>query len=130
VQGRITCDIDRIQQLASNLLSNALAHGSAERPVTIRAATDSDELILSIWNDGEPIPEDSIDKIFAPFWRHSTSANRHGLGLGLHICSQIVRAHKGTIEVTSSRERGTEFTVRLPLNATNADSSAPSVIRS
>jgi signal transduction histidine kinase len=129
VPEKIICDIDRVQQLTSNLLSNALTHGSADQPVTITAVTDSDELVLRIWNDGEPIPEDSIEKIFAPFWRHSTSGNRHGLGLGLHICSQIVHAHKGTIGVTSSRERGTEFTVRLPLNATSTDSSAPSVIR-
>jgi signal transduction histidine kinase len=120
VPGRIICDIDRIQQLASNLLSNALTHGSADRPVTIKAIVESDELVLSVWNDGEPIPQNNIGKIFAPFWRRSTAANRHGLGLGLHICSQIVHAHKGTIGVTSSRERGTEFTVRLPSNATGA----------
>lgn len=125
----IICDIDRIQQLASNLLSNALTHGSPDRPVTFKATTDGDVLVLSIWNDGEPIPADSIGKIFAPFWRHSTSANRHGLGLGLHICSQIVQAHEGTIAVTSSREHGTEFTVRLPLKATTANSPAPSFIR-
>jgi signal transduction histidine kinase len=121
VTGKIICDIDRIQQLASNLLSNALTHGSTDQPVAFSAATNSSELVLSVWNDGEPIPQDSIDKIFAPFWRHSTSANRHGLGLGLHICSQIVQAHKGTIGVTSTRESGTEFRVRLPLIAPRAD---------
>jgi signal transduction histidine kinase len=130
VTGKITCDIDRVQQLASNLLSNALTHGATNRPVTFRATTDNAALVLSIWNDGEPIPQDSIEKIFAPFWRHSTSANRQGLGLGLHICSQIVRAHEGTIRVTSSREQGTEFTVRLPLNAPSANNLAPSLIRS
>lgn len=54
-------------------------------------------------------------KIFEPFWRHSVSASRNGLGLGLHICSQIVRAHEGRISVTSRAEHGTQFTVRLPL---------------
>jgi hypothetical protein len=46
-----------------------------------------------VWNAGDPIPEDRIGKIFQPFWRHSVSTSRNGLGLGLHICSQIVRAH-------------------------------------
>ena len=130
VPEKIICDIDRVQQLTSNLLSNALTHGSVDQPVTIKAIVESDELVLSVWNvTGEPIPQNNIGKIFAPFWRRSTAANRHGLGLGLHICSQIVHAHKGTIGVTSSRERGTEFTVRLPSNATALDSSTPSVMR-
>ena len=62
-----------------------------------------------------PFHAESLGKIFEPFWRHSVSASRNGLGLGLHICSQIVRAHEGRISVTSSREHGTQFTARLPL---------------
>ena len=54
-------------------------------------------------------------KIFEPFWRNSTSASRQGLGLGLHICSQIVRAHNGKLSVSSSLSGGTTFTARLPL---------------
>jgi len=71
--------------------------------------------VLEVWNAGEPISAQSIEKIFEPFWRHSVSASRNGLGLGLHICSQIVRAHAGRISVTSTREGGTQFTARLPL---------------
>jgi signal transduction histidine kinase len=74
-------------------------------------------VVLQVWNAGEPIPAESIDKIFEPFWRHSVSANRQGLGLGLHICSQIVRAHDGRISVTSTKETGTQFTARLPLGS-------------
>jgi hypothetical protein len=55
-------------------------------------------------------------KIFEPFWRNSVSPSRSGLGLGLHICSQIVHAHQGRITVTSTAEHGTQFTVRLPLS--------------
>jgi signal transduction histidine kinase len=57
-----------------------------------------------------------LGRIVEPFWRHSVSASRNGLGLGLHICSQIVRAHQGRISVTSTREGGTQFTARLPLS--------------
>jgi signal transduction histidine kinase len=83
--------------------------------VTVTAYADDYDLVLEVWNTGEPIPPESIGKIFEPFWRHSTSANRQGLGLGLHICSQIVRAHGGTLRVTSSKENGTTFVARLPL---------------
>ena len=111
----VRCDLGRLQQVATNLLTNAAMHGLAHSAIKITAIADDDDLVLTVWNAGEAIPSESIDKIFQPFWRHSVSANRNGLGLGLHICSQIVRAHKGSISVTSSREDGTRFTARLPL---------------
>jgi signal transduction histidine kinase len=111
----VRCDLGRLQQVASNLLTNAAMHGLPHSAIKITANADDDDLVLAVWNAGEPIPPESIDKIFQPFWRHSVSANRNGLGLGLHICSQIVRAHKGSISVTSSQEDGTRFTARLPL---------------
>jgi hypothetical protein len=111
----VRCDLGRLQQVASNLLGNALTHGLPRSPVKISARVDEHDLVLEVWNAGEPIPPESIDKIFQPFWRRSVSASRHGLGLGLHICSQIVRAHEGRISVTSTRESGTQFTARLPL---------------
>jgi signal transduction histidine kinase len=111
----VRCDLGRLQQIASNLLGNALAHGLPQSPVKISAKADADDFVLEVWNAGEPIPAESLNKIFEPFWRHSVSANRNGLGLGLHICSQIVRAHQGRISVTSTREDGTRFTARLPL---------------
>ena len=111
----IHCDSARVQQLASNLLANALTHGSAQGPVRFTAAINGDALMLEVWNDGDPIPPDSIEKIFEPFWRRSTSDKREGLGLGLHICAQIVKAHNGAIHVISTKEEGTKFTVRLPV---------------
>jgi signal transduction histidine kinase len=111
----VRCDLGRLQQIASNLLGNALAHGLPQSPVKISAKADADDFVLEVWNAGEPIPAESLDRIFEPFWRHSVSASRNGLGLGLHICSQIVRAHQGRISVTSTREGGTRFTARLPL---------------
>ena len=112
----VPCDLGRLQQVASNLLGNALAHGTPGGAVTIVARTDEHDLVLEVWNAGAPIPPESIGKIFEPFWRNSVSPSRNGLGLGLHICSQIVRAHQGRIAVTSTAEYGTQFTVRLPLS--------------
>jgi signal transduction histidine kinase len=113
----IRCDLGRLQQIASNLLGNALTHGQPDSPIKIGARADENDLLLEVWNAGEPIPTESLSKIFEPFWRHSVARSRNGLGLGLHICSQIVRAHQGRISVTSTRESGTQFTVRLPLGA-------------
>ena len=113
----VRCDLGRLQQVASNLLGNALTHGDTGTAVEISAYADDRDLVLEVWNAGEPIPAESLGKIFEPFWRHSVSASRNGLGLGLHICSQIVRAHQGRISVTSTRAGGTRFTARLPLSA-------------
>jgi signal transduction histidine kinase len=111
----VRCDLPRLQQIASNLLANALTHGLPRSPVRISAKVDANDFVLEVWNAGEPIPAESLNKIFEPFWRHSVSASRNGLGLGLHICWQIVHAHRGRISVTSTREGGTQFTARLPL---------------
>lgn len=120
VAKRVRCDLGRVQQLVSNLVANALTHGSEQGVVRVSAKADADSLNLEVWNDGEPIPPESVDKIFGPFWRRSISPSREGLGLGLHICSEIVKAHGGTIAVTSSREIGTRFTVRIPLGTAAA----------
>ena len=111
----VRCDVGRVQQVASNLVGNALTHGAPESPVKVAAWADESDFIFEVWNQGEPIPTDSLDKVFEPFWRNSISGSRQGLGLGLHICSQIVRAHGGKLTVSSTQESGTRFTARLPL---------------
>lgn len=121
VTRKVRCDLGRVQQVASNLIGNALKHGAPEGPVKVSAQAEDSDLVLNVWNAGEPIPPEDIDKICEPFWRHSSTGNREGLGLGLYICSQIVRAHGGTLSVTSSQERGTSFTARLPLDADHLD---------
>lgn len=114
-RGRVHCDPARVQQVASNLLANALAHGAEHGEIRLAARIENGMFVLQVWNQGEPIAPDSIDKVFQPFWRRSISGAREGLGLGLYICAQIVAAQNGTIDVTSTREAGTMFTVRWPL---------------
>jgi signal transduction histidine kinase len=111
----VRCDIARLQQVTSNLVANALTHGDPQRCVKVSAFTTDEEFVLSVSNDGEPIPAEVLPKIFEPFWRQAIGRHRQGLGLGLSICSQIVRAHNGTLSVSSDREHGTTFTVRWPL---------------
>jgi len=116
----IRCDRGRIQQFASNLLSNALRHGSSSHPVYFSAHIDDADLVIQVANRGTPIPPESLARIFEPFWRHSMSASREGLGLGLHICAQIVRAYAGRLDVDSTAASGTRFTARIPLLGTHA----------
>jgi signal transduction histidine kinase len=110
----IRCDRSRIQQLVANLLSNALLHGCAASPVGVSAQSSRGELVLTVTNQGEPIAPENIPKVFKPFWRDSMTSARSGLGLGLFICSEIVKAHGGTLEVISTRDTGTIFAARLP----------------
>ncbi|MGO4441054.1 GAF domain-containing sensor histidine kinase [Rhizobium sp. RAF56] len=108
----ISVDHSRIAQLFSNLLANALTHGSGDSPIRINVSTTADNLELWISNKGEPIPHAAIARLFRPFTRLSEHGTKQGLGLGLYIASKIAEAHGGTLSVTSSPEE-TRFTLRL-----------------
>ena len=120
IDRKVFCDRGRLQQLASNLLANAIGHGDPQGRIEFTARIDGDSLLVEVWNDGEPIPEANVGEVFRPFWRRSTSSRRQGLGLGLHICDRIVGAHRGRIAVISTRAGGTRFTVRLPVGTAPA----------
>jgi PAS domain S-box-containing protein len=109
-------DRDRLAQVISNLVGNALEHGDVTRPVTVRLTPgDDDAILLSVHNDGPPIAPDLLPSLFEPFRRSVVRNERSkGLGLGLYITVQIVQAHSGRLEVASTTERGTTFTVVLP----------------
>ncbi|MEO7251158.1 MAG: GAF domain-containing sensor histidine kinase [Arenimonas sp.] len=111
----VRCDDRRLAQMLGNLLSNAVAHGSAERPVEVRARSDETSFELSVSNGGEAIPEAIRSRLFEPFWRANSEQPSGGLGLGLYIAAEIARAHGGTIEVDSSADSGTVFVFRMPL---------------
>jgi phosphoserine phosphatase RsbU/P len=111
----VSFDKARIAQLVSNLLGNALTHGAAETPVSLLATTEGGTLEISVANSGEPISEKAMERLFQPFFRGEVRHSQQGLGLGLHIASEIARAHDGTLIVASS-ETETRFTFRMPLS--------------
>jgi signal transduction histidine kinase len=112
---RADADRDRLAQVFSNLIGNALEHGDPARPVTVELALAADQITLKIHNEGTPIADALLPYLFQPFRRTMMRSERSkGLGLGLFITEQIVRAHGGHIEVASTAERGTTFTVVLP----------------
>jgi signal transduction histidine kinase len=103
-------DHDRMAQLASNLVANAIRHGRDPVRITVR---DQGALVeLCVTNRGGAIPKDAIPTLFEPY-RRGAQANRAGLGLGLFIVAEIVRAHGGTVGVESDDEQ-TTFVARLP----------------
>jgi PAS domain S-box-containing protein len=111
-------DKDRMEQVFSNLIGNALQHGTLDQPVTVRAWSEVAGVIVEVHNFGEPIPDMLRDKLFDPYRRgdrDSRSAATAGLGLGLYISKEIAVAHGGDINVASSDASGTTFRVTLPL---------------
>jgi PAS domain S-box-containing protein len=112
-----TGDPDRLAQVFSNLVGNALQHGSVETPVTVRAMLQDAAIVVEVHNRGRPIEGGLETEIFNPFRRgdrESRTSQTEGLGLGLYISSEIVRAHGGTIALTSRAADGTTFRVTLP----------------
>lgn len=105
-----TWDPDRLQQVISNLVGNALQHGTG--PVSVRIEGQGRDVVLSVHNDGEPIPPDVLPVLFEPFRRGDSSPN--GLGLGLYIVREVIRRHGGSIDVVSSPDKGTTFVSRWP----------------
>lgn len=107
---------DRLLQVFSNLISNAVQHGSCERPLVVRldGMDPRGPVRIEIQNHGT-IPAELLPVLFDPFrsTKHKRDGSR-GLGLGLFITEQIVRAHGGDIGVTSSEDEGTTFRIRLP----------------
>ncbi|MVV49931.1 GAF domain-containing sensor histidine kinase [Pseudomonas sp. PB120] len=114
VPGGVYCDALRISQLLSNLLGNAVTHGSTTAPIILRAYSENDEIVLSLTNQGTPIPAQLMPLLFEPFSRSEAGQRGEGLGLGLYIASQIATAHNGTLSVSSTIEAGTRFVARFP----------------
>jgi signal transduction histidine kinase len=115
-------DPDRIAQVLSNLIGNALTHSPAGTAVRVSARGDGDLVLVEIHNLGSPIVPELLGKIFEPFQRgiDANTGVKSGLGLGLYITETIVQAHGGVITVSSSAEEGTTFTVRLPRKTSRA----------
>lgn len=114
----VRCDVDRIMQLCSNLLANAIEHGSGAAPIRLQACSGGGKFTLEVSNAGEPIPPAALDKLFQPYFRARVTQSRQrpgpeGLGLGLFIAAEIARAHGGTLRVASGVEE-TRFSFSFP----------------
>lgn len=109
----------RMEQVFSNIISNAVQHGDNQQPIEVALHVTDESVVFSVHNSGEPIPDDVLPFIFNPMGRFSQHSiidhgPSEGLGLGLFIASEIVTSHGGVIEVISNQERGTTFLVTIP----------------
>ena len=108
----------RLSQLAANLLGNAVQHGAPGTLINVTAQGEGADVVLRVHNYGPMIPKADVPALFSPFKRFRSGAavgrDSGNLGLGLYIADRIVSAHGGTMQVQSSAESGTLFTVRLP----------------
>lgn len=108
----LLCDAQRMAQMLSNLLKNALVHGSATEPVYVQASQSNGVFTLAVTNAGPAIPIEIQTQLFKPFWQAAKSGPNQGLGLGLYIASEIASSHGGTLTVDSCAAR-TTFTYQV-----------------
>lgn len=108
-------DADKIKQVVLNLLSNAIKYNRPNGSITVQATKREGEVILSVADTGNGIPEKSLPNLFQKFYRvRSAEGKVMGTGLGLSICKQIVLGHNGRIEVQSREGEGTKFILYFP----------------
>jgi signal transduction histidine kinase len=118
-------DHDRMIQVLTNLLSNAIKFTPEGGRVSIRAARQGEFLAIRVTDTGMGIPKEALPKLFTQFYRvYRPGKEIKGTGLGLAILSRLVAGHDGRIEVESEIDKGTTFTVLLPLAKPTADAMA------
>jgi signal transduction histidine kinase len=105
-----------MKRVLENLISNAQKYGDVSQPIAVRAHRENDLLILSVHNEGRPIPWAEMDRLFKPYERIEDT-NVTGWGLGLPYVQNVAESHGGTVIVDSDLERGTTFTVSIPVDA-------------
>jgi signal transduction histidine kinase len=116
-------DLSAVQQIAANLLENALKYGGEDTPVVIEVRELATESVIEVRDQGPGLTKDEIDTIFERFRQVDSSSTRKvgGVGLGLFIVKSLVDAHRGKIEVESSKGHGTTFRVSFPKRSSDRD---------
>ena len=107
---------NRLRQVLSNLVSNALQHTPADAAITVRVGTDGDDAVLEVVDQGPGLAPEDAHRIFERFYRTDASRTRAsgGSGLGLSIVDSLVRGHGGTVTVDAELGRGCRFRVAIP----------------
>jgi two-component system, OmpR family, sensor histidine kinase MtrB len=126
----VDCDSLRIEQVLSNLISNALKYSPSARKIEVALSRDGDEAIVRVRDYGIGISEEDQHRLFEPFRRVGLSRDSiPGAGLGLYVVQRLISAHGGRIEVSSKPGEGALFSVHLPLSSAAAPSRVLAVAR-
>lgn len=106
----------RVEQIIINLMTNAIRYGKG-KPIQVSLKSDSEEAVLKVIDQGIGISEQDQQKVFDAFERGNDNGVKTGLGLGLYICKKLAEAHAGEIFVSSQKDVGSTFTLRLPIKS-------------
>ena len=107
-------DLEKIQIVMNNLLSNAFKFTPKGKKVNFGVFEEGNDLVIEVKDEGVGIREDELKDIFTPFFQASNSYSAGGTGIGLTLCKNIVELHMGTIKMASKEGKGTKFVVRIP----------------
>lgn len=105
-----------MKRVLENLMTNAQKYGDASEPITVRAYRENERLLVSVHNEGRPIPWSEMDRLFKPYQRMEETSVK-GWGLGLPYVQNVVESHGGTVVIDSGEGKGTTFTVSIPIDA-------------
>jgi len=113
---RVVCDQDKLRQVLTNLIDNAVKYSPDGGNVEIRLGTENGECLIEVEDEGLGIPSSELERIFEKFYRLDPQQTRGvgGSGLGLYICRELVERMNGRLEVDSEPGKGSRFTVALP----------------
>lgn len=115
---QVKADPDKIEQVLVNFLNNAMKYAADSKDIQIRVDAVDDKVKVSVTDQGKGIPADKLPHLFDRYYRVDNSGTQYsGLGLGLYICSEIIRKHNGEIGVDSTLGAGSTFWFTLPLAA-------------
>ncbi len=112
-----TLDGGAVTHIMKNLIDNAIKYSSGSPEITITARSDNHDLVITVEDRGIGIPKGEVDKVFERFYRVGDEFTRKvkGTGLGLALVRELVHAHGGTIKLSSEIQKGSSFTIRLPV---------------
>lgn len=126
----ISADIDRIEQVITNVISNSVKYTPEGGKIEVFTGYVYNEAYIKIKDNGIGIPEKDLPRIFERFYRVDKARSREkgGTGLGLSIAYEIVNLHGGTIKINSEYQHGTEVIIKLPVNISKNDTNTESYI--
>lgn len=111
----VTADKIKLEQVVVNLLGNALKYAKSRKPVRIKAIIEDNSLIVSVKDEGIGLTAEEVNRLFEKFYRTDSGKDIPGFGVGLYICYEIIKSHKGKIWAESTPGEGSVFYFRIPV---------------